>query len=94
MSDETGELPSPEAFTVHAPVGGWTNDPIGKAHEVDQAVVAFLKARRRRPAVVMSHATWKVLAPHLTYNQHGRRRAYKTFFNGRSDAVVFIDEEE
>jgi hypothetical protein len=30
-----------------------TKDPIGKAHEVDQTVVAFLKTRRRRPLVVM-----------------------------------------
>jgi hypothetical protein len=94
MSDDTDELPSPEEFTVHAPAGGWTEDPVGKAKEVDEAVAAYLRGRKRRPAVAMQHATWKVLAPHLSYNQRGSGAEYKTFFNGRPDAVVLVDEDE
>jgi hypothetical protein len=93
MRDETNDLPAPEEFTVHAPAGGWTADPVGKAQEVDEAVAAYLRTRKRRPAVAMQHETWKVLAPHLTYNQRGSGAEFKTFFNGRPDAVVFVDEE-
>ena len=94
MSDDTNALPSSDEFTVHAPAGGWTADPAGKAKEVDEAVVAYQHGRKRRPAVVMQHETWKVLAPHLTYNQRGSGAEYKTFFNGRPDAVILVDEEE